>query len=141
MHGIFHKIHIDASPEEIFQALTTESGLSSWWTKAEQHGNSITLSFGPNGEHKVVMLQLSVAPNEEVRWLCSEGPWEEKGEFKFSISKNENGSYLNFSHVGWPKIDDFYKHCNAKWGYFLVISLKQYLETGVGAPHPQDPSI
>ncbi len=141
MYGIFHKINIDTSPEKLFQALTTENGLSSWWTKANQEEKSITFSFGPNGEHKVVMTLLSVIPNKEIKWQCSAGPWEEKGEFTFSITENENGSSLDFSHIGWPEIDDFYKHCNAKWGYFLVVSLKQYLETGMGAPHPKDPSI
>ncbi len=141
MHGIFLKINIEVSPKKVFQALTTEKGLSSWWTKAEQQKDSITFSFGPSGEHEVVMSLLSVIPNKEVEWQCSAGPWEEKGKFTFSITENENGSSLDFSHVGWPEIDDFYKHCNAKWGYFLVISLKQYLETGIGAPHPKDPSI
>ncbi len=141
MHGIFHKINIDASPEKLFQALTTENGLSSWWTKAEKNNENITFSFGPDGEHKVVMALLSKIPNKEIKWQCSGGPWEEKGEFTFSITENENGSSLDFSHIGWPEIDDFYKHCNAKWGYFLVVSLKEYLETGVGAPHPKDPNI
>jgi len=46
-----------------------------------------------------------------------------------------------FRHSGWLKQDEFFGHCNAKWGYFLAMSLKPYVETGAGAPHPKDPNI
>lgn len=141
MHSILHKIVIESSSENLFQALSTVEGLSNWWTKAEQKGEEITFFFGPNGEHQVVMALISVTANQEVKWQCVAGPWADKGEFVFSISEDERGVCLDFSHHGWQETDDFYKHCNSKWGYFLVVSLKQYLEAGTGLPHPNDPSI
>ncbi|WP_157828049.1 hypothetical protein [Paraglaciecola sp. MB-3u-78] len=48
---------------------------------------------------------------------------------------------LHFNHQGWSEADDFFQHCNCKWGFFLAVSLKSYLEKGVGQPHPQDPNI
>ncbi|UGA56617.1 SRPBCC family protein [Vibrio sp. VB16] len=141
MQSILHKIVIEASPNQLFRALTTTEGLSNWWTKTEQKGDELTFSFGPNGEHQVVMTLLSSIPDKEVRWQCTGGPWVETGEFVFSISADDRGSCLRFAHHGWEQPDDFYQHCNAKWGFFLVISLKQYLETKIGQPHPNDPSI
>jgi hypothetical protein len=32
---------------------------------------------------------------------------------------------------------EFMHHCSTKWGVFLL-SLKSLLETGKGAPHPND---
>lgn len=87
------------------------------------------------------MRVVSTIENKEVRWQCINGPWAETGEFVFSISEDKRGCCLHFSHHGWQQTDDFYQHCNAKWGFFLVVSLKQYLESGTGLPHPNDPSI
>lgn len=141
MNSIFHKITIESSPDAVFEALSTESGLSSWWTKAKQEGDNITFYFGPNGEHQVVMKQLPADSDHEVKWQCIAGPWETKGEFVFLIQKDDRGASLDFAHHGWQEADDFYKHCNAKWGFFLAVSLKRYLETGKGQPHPEDPNI
>jgi len=141
MHSILHKIVVESSPENLFQAIESVSGLSSWWTKAEKDGKKISLFFGPGGEHQVMMEMTSVVPGQEISWKCVSGPWEEKGDFVFRVSEHERGACLDFSHHGWPETDDFYKHCNAKWGFFLAVSLKQYLETGSGQPHPNDPNI
>ena len=141
MNSILHRIVIESSPEKLFQALNTESGLSNWWTRAEQNEEKITFLFGPNGEHQVVMALISAIPGQEVKWQCIAGAWAEKGEFVFSIAETARGACLDFAHHGWQETDDFYKYCNAKWGYFLAVSLKQYLETGRGLPHPNDPNI
>lgn len=141
MHSILHKIVIETSPDKLFQALSSEQGLSNWWTKAKKNAEETTFFFGPDEEHQVVMKTLSSTPNKELRWQCVAGPWTDKGEFVFSISEDKRGSSLDFAHHGWQETDDFYKHCNPKWGFFLAVSLKQYLESGSGLPHPNDPSI
>ena len=35
MTDILHRVVIETSPEKLYQALTEQSGLSAWWTKAE----------------------------------------------------------------------------------------------------------
>ena len=141
MHSILLKIKIETSSEALYNALSTQEGLSGWWTRAEQVASNVHFFFGPDGGHRVTMRVISSLQDQEIRWRCTEGPWIEKGEFVFSIKDTDGGVYLDFAHHGWPETDDFYKHCNAKWGFFLVVSLKNYLETGTGLPHPSDPSI
>ena len=141
MHSILLKIKIEAPPDTLYSALTTPAGLSSWWTRAEQAGESVQFFFGPDGDHRVTMRVVSSVPGQEVRWQCIEGPWVETGAFVFSIENSKGCVYLDFAHHGWQETDNFYKHCNAKWGFFLVMSLKRYLETSTGLPHPNDPSI
>ena len=141
MHSILHKITIESTPAELFKALNTEHGLSSWWTKANLNSDEAIFYFGPNGEHQVTMKILARIPNQEIRWQCIDGPWVDNGEFIFSITEDERGACLDFAHHGWHSTDDFYKHCNPKWAFFLAVSLKQYLETGRGMPHPKDPNI
>ena len=42
-----------------------------------------------------------------------------------------------FRHEGWREPVEFMSHCSTKWATYLV-SLKQLLETGTGAPDPRD---
>ena len=87
------------------------------------------------------MRVVALEPEKQVVWDYISGPWEQTGEFHFQITLDERGTALSFEHRDWPEADDFYAHCNTKWGFFLGISLKSYLETGEGRPSPMDPNI
>jgi hypothetical protein len=43
-------------------------------------------------------------------------------------------------HEGWREPVEFMSQYSTKWATFLM-SLKQLVETGTGAPHPQDVRI
>jgi hypothetical protein len=45
-----------------------------------------------------------------------------------------------FQHQGWPEPVEFMHHCSTRWAIFLM-SLKSLLETGQGAPDPDDVKI
>jgi hypothetical protein len=45
-----------------------------------------------------------------------------------------------FAHAGWSEPVEFMNHCSTKWAIFLM-SLKDLIETGTGAPHPYDVQI
>ncbi len=144
MHEILHKVEMNTTPEALYSALTEAEGLSAWWSRSETTGTEGGLTqvyFGPNGEHEVNMRIKTMEPNQKVVWQCEAGPWQEMGEFVFEITPTEQGCALRFSHLGWPAADDFYRHCNSKWGYFFTVSLKPYLEHGQGTPHPHDSQI
>jgi uncharacterized protein YndB with AHSA1/START domain len=145
MHSILHRITIETSPENLYRALTTEQGLSAWWTKTKTNGDKAgstnSFFFGPDGSHQVDMQIETLKTNEIVAWQCVAGPWSETGLFTFAITPDERGAVLHFSHQGWSETNDFYQHCNCKWGFFLAVSMKSYLEKGAGQPHPNDPNI
>lgn len=44
------------------------------------------------------------------------------------------------AHEGWREPVEFMHHCSTKWGTFLM-SLKSLLETGSGAPAPDDVKV
>ncbi len=144
MHNILHKVEINASPESLYHAIASSEGLSGWWAHTETNGETGDLCrvfFGPNRDHEVTFRINELDTGNKVVWQCENGPWQETGAFTFEIKPNENGSTLYFTHEGWPEADDFFRHCNSKWGYFLTVSLKPFLETGVGVPNPKDSSI
>ena len=145
MAEILHRVEIETSPEKLYNALTEQSGLSAWWTKAEttaKVGTIASFLFGPEGnQHQCDMKITELTPNKKVVWKCISGPWVETKEFSFEIKAHERGSVVLFAHRGWTEPSEFFMHCNCKWGFFLGVSLKNYLETGKGNPHPGDPNI
>ena len=144
MVDILHRVIIEASPEKVYAALTEQSQLSAWWTKAETEktvGTVASFFFGQNPGHKVEMEITDLLPNERVCWKCVNGPWLDTGAFEFTIQADERGSVLQFGNLGWAEPSEFFMHCNSKWGFFLTVSLKNLLEKGSGQPHPNDPNI
>ena len=47
---------------------------------------------------------------------------------------------MRFTHAGWVEPVEFLAHCSTKWAVFLL-SLKALVETGTGAPAPDDVAI
>jgi hypothetical protein len=47
---------------------------------------------------------------------------------------------FSFKHEGWKEPVEFMHHCSTKWAVFLL-SLKSLVETGKGAPDPNDIKI
>lgn len=144
MLDILHRIVIEAEPKDVYKALIEQEKLSGWWTRATAEGEKGSIAsffFGPDGSHQVDMEIQELIANKRVEWKCVSGPWAETDYFRFDIAKDERGTELKFAHSGWQKNDEFFMHCNSKWGFFLTVSLKNLLEKGKGQPHPEDPSI
>ena len=55
----------------------------------------------------------------------------------FDIAQEGDWTLVRFKHQGWKEPVDFMHHCSTKWGVFLL-SLKSLLETGQGAPAPNE---
>ena len=144
MAAILHRLIIETSPEKLYRALTEQQLLSDWWTKTETDskvGGQAHFRFGDDPAHHVIMEIVALEPSKKVVWQCVQGPWVDTGKFTFDIAKDDRGAVLKFTHEGWPSADDFYRHCNSKWGFFFTASLKSLLEKGIGSPFPNDPRI
>jgi uncharacterized protein YndB with AHSA1/START domain len=143
MVDILHRIGVEEStPEKVYDTLTTLDGLSGWWTEKTSGntdlGGVIEFRFGPGGfDMKVVELD----PDRLVRWEVVDGPPEWIGTtVRWSLRQDGDYTIILFKHEGWREPVEFMHHCSTKWGTFLM-SLKQLLETGVGAPAPRDVHI
>lgn len=141
MYAIQHRVEIESTPRQLRDALTTSEGLSKWWTQTNAQpevGSIAQFAFG-DGSH-IVRMRVDELSEELVVWTCIEGPWVNH-RFHFEFTQHKRGVALRFTHEGWSQTDDFYRHCNTKWGFFLSASLKGWLETGRGTPHPKEPKI
>jgi uncharacterized protein YndB with AHSA1/START domain len=143
MVDILHRVGIKSSSlTDVYTALTTVKGLSGWWTSNTQGdsrvGGVLKFRFGAGGfDMRVIELQ----PAKRVLWEVIEGPAEWIGT-KVSWDLKQEGDYVVvlFKQQGWREPVEFMHHCSTKWATFMV-SLKSLLETGKGAPDPQDVKI
>ena len=140
MPDILHKVGIrSSSPEEVYKVLTTVEGLSSWWTTATQGrsdvGDVLQFRFGSGGfDMKVAQLE----PARHVLWQVIDGPSEWIGTtISFELKQHDDWTIVLFKHADWTEPVEFMHHCSTKWAVFLL-SLKSLLETGKGAPYPNE---
>ncbi|SDF74786.1 Uncharacterized conserved protein YndB, AHSA1/START domain [Blastococcus aurantiacus] len=140
MADILHRVGVEhSSPQRVYDALTTLDGLSGWWaektTGDTDPGGVIEFRFGPGG---IDMEVVELDPGRLVRWEVVGGPEEWIGtEVRFDVRQDGDWTIVLFRHEGWREPVEFMSHCSTKWATYLV-SLKQLLETGTGAPDPRD---
>jgi uncharacterized protein YndB with AHSA1/START domain len=141
MADILHRIGVKgSSPDDVYAALTTIEGLSGWWTRDStgdtEVGDVIAFRFGELGGFDMKIVEL--APGKKVLWEVVEGPAEWVGtHVSFELSQAGDYTVVLFEHRGWAEPVEFMYHCSTKWGSYLL-SLKRLLETGEGAPAPDD---
>ncbi len=160
MPGIHHELIIGASPEKVYSAVTSQQGLSAWWTpeaSAKPELNSVArFPFGPKYYKEMKIVELE--PSELVRWHCTAGADEwigtnlsfriqpvDKGsvansypEIQGQVEQHTNfekGALLIFHHDDWREYTPMFAECSYTWGQFLR-GLKLFCETGVGLPWP-----
>jgi hypothetical protein len=122
--------------------LATHDGLAAWWTTDTQgestSGGVIQFRF-PEGGFDMKVLELR--PAERVLWEVVEGPEEWIGTtVSFDLKQEGDYAIVLFKHQGWREPVEFMYHCSTKWATFLL-SLKSLVETGKGAPSPNDVRI
>jgi uncharacterized protein YndB with AHSA1/START domain len=138
MPEILHLFNINTTDtSKVFNAITTQQGLSSWWTtgvQAKPEVNSIA-SFRFIPEHLMEMKVTNLEENKRVEWLCITGDKQWIGtKIIFNIEPQEDSINLRFSHIDWKDKSDLFAVCNYHWGLYMK-SLKNFIETGQGDPH------
>ncbi|SRR6266702_2674398 len=143
MADILHKVEIKSPPAETYKALTAQERLAGWWTTDTQGtfnvGGVIEFRFGTRGRIHMEVIELD--PARRVVWQVVDGPGVWIGS-KVSFELLPDGDYtvVLFKHQGWKEPSEFMHHCSTKWAMFLM-SLKSLVETGTGAPFPNDVHI
>jgi uncharacterized protein YndB with AHSA1/START domain len=141
---ILHRVGtMTSTPRPVYEALTTVPGLAGWWTEqtageAASRG-LVTFRFPPVGGFDMEVLE--AVPDERVVWRVVDGPPEWVGTtIHWELSQDGPFTIVRFAHRGWAEPVEFMSHCSTKWATFLL-SLKELVETGQGAPAPRDRQI
>ena len=98
-----------------------------------------TLEFWFSGFRASIMQVTVLEAAELVRWRVFDGGAEDwiDTEVEFKIFCVEGKTYLHFRHSNWKESAKSFPHCSLGWAIFLL-SLKEFVETGKGRPHPYD---
>jgi len=138
MNSIEHFQTVNVPSNKVYEALTTEKGLSEVWTNdlvVQDHFDAVNIfRFGDHDESKMLVMEL--VPNRKIVWKCieSDDPEWIDTTISFDIEENSGGTNITFRHMNWQGITACYRSCNYNWAIFLL-SLKQYCEDGNGMPY------
>jgi len=140
MVDILHRVGVTtSSPAKVYGALSTIDGLAGWWTDdttgSSEVGGVIQFRFPPGGFDMEVT---ELVPDKRVSWKVVDGPDEWIGTtVDFDLRQDGDFTIVLFKHEGWKEPVEFMHHCSTKWATYLM-SMKQLVETGEGAPSPRD---
>ncbi len=143
MNEIIHQVGIKSTPQKIYQLLTTDAGLSLWWTHETTGAGEVDSVIEFKFNEVVLQFQVTqLKANEKVVWK-HKGTMPESWmgtEIVFQLVETEQQVIVSFCHKNWKESSDFMAHCNTKWAVFLL-SLKYLAEKGTGRPFPNDIQI
>jgi uncharacterized protein YndB with AHSA1/START domain len=131
-------IRVQASPDALFDALTTVAGLAAWWNPATGSGETGgELRFMMNAPEPLVIHVDEATRPTSVRWTVADCPFLPDWigtRPSFTIAPVDSStSELRFRHHGLndqlPCID----MCTRSWNHYMT-SLRDHLEVGRGSP-------
>jgi uncharacterized protein YndB with AHSA1/START domain len=71
MEAIKHYLNIGSTPERVFQAITTEDGLKSWWAKqSNARPRTWIVNTFPFGKFRHEMEVTEMVPFQKIEWQC-----------------------------------------------------------------------
>lgn len=142
MSDVLHLLQIQAPREKVYQAIATAAGVHGWLSRdAEfdpQVGSRGEIRFA-GGERILKITLEGLDPATRVVWkvLSAAMPNWAGTTIEFRLDASDTSTMLHFAHRGFAQADDLFAMSTTIWASFLI-SLKQYLETGQGMPHPDD---
>lgn len=139
MARIVFEIPISAPAEAIVQALDTEKGIAGWWTPTVQFAGGVGSVMRPSFAQAPTPFELTVdnVTDTTVKWTSSGAfpPHWAGTTITWTLTPTDAATVVHFSHDGWASDDGLFPSAALTWGQ-LMGSLKQYVETGTGAPLP-----
>lgn len=133
MPDIFHTFIVNAPADKVFNGITTEQGLDSWWTissKADPAvGGNYNLYFGPEYDWNATVTKYSINKEFELQMTEADADWHGTLVGFTLDAMEDNTTIVNFYHTGWPENNDHYRISSYCWAMYLRL-LKRYVEFG-----------
>jgi uncharacterized protein YndB with AHSA1/START domain len=129
---------VKASPDSIFDAITTTDGLAEWWNPATGSGTiGGELRFKMNAPEPLVIRVDEATRATAVRWFVTECPflpdWIGTRPTFTITSVDDDTCELDFHHRGLNQELECIDMCTRSWDHYMT-SLRDYLELGQGSP-------
>ncbi len=135
---------VDASPAEVFAAITNVRG---WWSE-ETEGDTATLGsefkYHYRDVHTCTMRITEAEANRRVAWLVLDNHFDftqDKSEWvntriTFDIAEQDGQTVVRFGHQGLVPDYECFELCSSEWGRYINGSLRDLITTGKGQPNP-----
>ena len=145
MPEILHLIKIRATPQKVYQAISTAEGIRDWWTRDATFDPKIggAGEFGFYDHRMVIKVKVAeLKPVEHMGWnsISSTGGAFDGTTITFDLKSADGVTSLLFAHRGFKAGENNVASATTRWGFYLL-SLKRHLETGKGTPNPEDTEL
>lgn len=112
MADIFHCLRMNASPDDVFRAVTEEDLLRPWWAR----------------DTALDVRCVEIADGTSVVWRCFDGPPGWVGtDIAFAFAAEGTETVVRFAHRNWRDTSDAFARCTTKWARVLM-ALKSRVE-------------
>lgn len=134
MNQISLLIRINANVEEVFENLSTSSGIEKWFTDAKFFEDNVSGKIKLQLWQETIFDVIEFTPSSRITWHCvsEDNPWYGT-DIVFELKAEQGKTTVIFDHSGWPEISELYRDCAMSWAYFLE-SLRSLIEEGAGTP-------
>lgn len=122
MADILQDLPINASPERVFEAISSTAGLARWWALSAKGvsapGAQFELSFGPacSGQARVTCYQPCTA--FELEMTSADADWTGT-RVRLEVEPRGSHTWLRFRHTGWPYENEHYRISGHCWAMYL----------------------
>ena len=139
MADILCDLPIKASPDRVFQAVSTPAGLDTWWTKRSKGtaalGAPFELWFGPEYDWRATVAACEPSTRFELL-ITDAGPDWRGTRVGFHLEGRPDLTQVRFHHTGWPSANEHWRISCYCWPAYLRL-LRRYLEQGEVVPSEQ----
>jgi uncharacterized protein YndB with AHSA1/START domain len=123
---------IEATPEAVFELVSTPGGLDLWWTKRSSGepgvGEIYKLYFGPEWDWRAEVTRCVPGTEFELRMTRADEDWTGT-VVGFRFQEKGKGTKVSFYHTGWPEANHHFRRSSYCWAMYLRV-LKRYVELG-----------
>ena len=132
MADIVHQFPIKASAQQVFQAVSTPTGLDAWWTLRAagepEAGATYELWFGADYDWRAVLSRCVPNSEFELEMTAAQEDWL-RTRVGFTLAEANGVTIVRFSHSGWPAPNEHFHISSYCWATYLRL-LKRYVERG-----------
>ena len=139
MPDIFHDFPIFAPRDQVFEAVSSASGLDAWWTQraSGEAAPGATWGFGFGAGYDWRGIVQACQPGLEIEWELTESDSDWRGtRLGFHLEDKDGHTQVRFHHTGWPESNEHYRVSCFCWAMYLRL-LKRYIEHGEVVPYAQ----
>ena len=139
MPAIHFRTTVDADPEAVYDALTTEQGLAGNWTDQlevpQQTGEVARFGFGPDWAKTLELRIDALDPGRRVEWTPVGGfpGWVGTSITWDLAPADDGGTVVQFAHSGWQ--DEQSDGEMAMCGYTWAMIIERMSAQAAGAAH------